>query len=91
MDTIHFHFLADRCEELHIHFDVEVFYILDGSGEFTLEEQKIRMGKEDFLVINSNQKHGFQTKDEKYLGACIHFPYLTGSIFPVFTMNCCIS
>ena len=77
MDTIRFQFLADRCEELQVHSDLEVFYVLNGSGEFTLEDQKYRLGKEDFIVVNPNQRHGFQTRDEQYLGASIRFPYVT--------------
>lgn len=76
METIEIHFLADRWEDLHVHSDVEVFYVLEGAGEFILEDQKYQMKKRDFIVVNSNQKHGFHTMDDSYLGACIHFPYM---------------
>ncbi len=76
METIEIQFLAERWEDLHVHSDVEVFYILEGSGEFILEDQRYQMKKGDFIVVNSNQKHGFRTTDERYLGAGIRFPYL---------------
>lgn len=75
MDSIEFEFLARKTDDTHIHSDIELFFIMDGSGEFTLEDKKYSMGREDFVVVNPNQKHAFHTRDEQYLAACIHFPY----------------
>lgn len=75
MDTIQFEFLARKTDDTHLHSDIELFFIMDGSGEFSLEDKKYNMKKEDFIVINPNQKHSFSTRDEKYLAASIYFPY----------------
>ncbi len=75
MDTIQFEFMARKMTSTHIHSDVELFFVMDGSGEFSLEDQKYELKKEDFVVINPNQKHSYLSRGENFLAAIIYFPY----------------
>ena len=76
MDAVEFSFLVQKDGNVHIHADIELFFVLDGAGEFTLEDKKYSLKKEDFIVINSNQKHSFHSLDENFLGASIMISYV---------------
>lgn len=75
MDTTQFCFLVDRNDETHIHADIELFFVIDGSGYFTLEKKRYHMKKEDFIIVNPNQKHSFHTLDKDFLAASLKFSY----------------
>lgn len=48
-------------EELeHFHQDIELIYILEGTMEVQIGEQKTFMNPEDILVMNANKKHCFK-------------------------------
>lgn len=76
MDFVDFSFVVQKNGDRHIHADIELFFVLDGSGEFTLEDKKYSLKKEDFIVINANQKHSFCSQDEDFLGASIVISYM---------------
>lgn len=76
MDAVEFSFVVQKNGDTHIHADIELFFVLDGTGDFTLEDKKYSLKKEDFIVVNSNQKHSFHSLDENFLGASIMISYV---------------
>ncbi len=51
-------------EQEHFHQDVEVVYVLEGTMELKVGENKTDMKPEDILVINANQRHSFQASSD---------------------------
>ncbi len=43
---------------VHAHGFVEIFYITSGCGEFTIENQKYYVEKDNIIMVNHNTKHG---------------------------------
>ncbi len=58
----------------HFHQSPEILYVLEGEGLLRVGEKEYRMGKEDFIIINSYERHDFEAK-EKVLCACIHLNF----------------
>lgn len=55
--------------EMHFHQDIEVIYVLDGSLEVGFEGRKCFLDTDDFLLVNSNVRHEYQTDAEVLLGS----------------------
>ena len=71
---LEFEFLIRKTEDIHMHADIEFFYVMEGNVTFSLEDKQYSLGKEDFLVVNADKRHGYQG-DEEFLAACIHISY----------------
>lgn len=71
---LEFEFLIRKIDEVHMHADIEFFYVMEGSVAFSLEDKQYVLGKEDFLVVNADKKHGYQGTED-LLAACIHISY----------------
>lgn len=71
---LEFEFLIRKVEEMHMHADIEFFYVMEGSAIFSLEDKQYQLGKEDFLVVNADKRHGYQGKED-FLAACLHISY----------------
>jgi beta-xylosidase/AraC-like DNA-binding protein len=71
---LEFEFLIQKMVEMHMHADIEFFYVMEGNVEFTMEDKRYAMNKEDFLVVNADKRHGYQTSKD-FLGVSIHISY----------------
>lgn len=71
---IEFEFLIRKNEDVHMHSDVELFYVMEGTVDFVLEDKEYCLEKDDFLVVNVDKKHSFHAKDG-FIAACMHISY----------------
>lgn len=71
---IEFEFLIRRNQEIHMHADIELFYVMEGQMDFTLEDKQYKMEKEDFLIVNADKRHSYNAKED-ILVACLHISY----------------
>lgn len=71
---IDFEFLIHKSEEPHSHSDLEVFYVMQGTADFALEDKMYHLGKDDFLVVNVDKKHSFHAGND-FIAACMHVSY----------------
>lgn len=69
-----FEFLIRPSENMRICEDFMLFYVLQGSSEFTIENQKYRMDKDDFLVVNVDERFAFSSKGS-FLAASFTISY----------------
>lgn len=69
-----FSFVFQTTELSHSHTDIELFYVLDGTAIFTLEDKQYTLNKDDFLVVNVDKVHAYRAEGD-FLGACVHFSY----------------
>ncbi|SCP98457.1 Beta-xylosidase [Anaerobium acetethylicum] len=69
-----FDFYINSYEQLHFHQDIELFYVVEGSVELTIEQDTFSMEQDDFIIINANKKHGYTMKEEALI-CCIHISY----------------
>ena len=44
---------------MHLHQDIEILYVLDGSLAIEYEEEAYFLGTDQFMLINSNVRHGY--------------------------------
>lgn len=51
-----------------------LFYVLQGTSEFTIENRKYRMDTQDFLVVNADERYSFLAKGN-FLAASFIMPY----------------
>ncbi|MFD2215655.1 GH39 family glycosyl hydrolase [Metabacillus endolithicus] len=58
----------------HAHKDIELIYIIKGNLRVKVNSKTITLSKFDFLLLNSNELHSFQS-DEDNLYVVIHFNY----------------
>ncbi|MBD5463297.1 MAG: helix-turn-helix domain-containing protein [Lachnospiraceae bacterium] len=68
--------LIQNCtqEEDHFHQDIEVIYVLEGTMQLRMREHRAELNSEDIIVINANQRHGFQaTEDILYVSLFIEY------------------
>lgn len=71
---IEFEFLIKKNMDVHMHTDIELFYVMEGQIDFTLEEKQYRMEKEDFLIVNVDKRHSYIAKKDVLI-ACLHISY----------------
>lgn len=69
-------FSSKGTKELHFHQDIEILYVLDGTIEVKSKETADVLHTDDFILINSNVRHEYNTDSE----------VLIGSIFIDYTM-----
>ena len=58
----------------HVHSDVELFFVVDGEVDFTMEGKTYLLKKDDFLIVNVDTLHGYKARGE-LLTFCVHVPY----------------
>ena len=71
---IEFEFRIGKSEHVHTHLDIELFYVLEGRVEFTLEDKAYMMEAEDFLMVNSGRRHAYDGSRNALIG-CFHISY----------------
>lgn len=62
-------FSVKRACGMHFHQDIEILYVLDGCVEVGFEDRKYFLDTEEFLLVNSNVRHEYQTDTEVLLGS----------------------
>lgn len=58
---IDFFFLAARETRTHYHQNIEIIYVLEGSMKIVIDDEIYRLSKGDFILINANKNHTFDT------------------------------
>ncbi len=71
---IDFEFRIGKSENVHTHLDIELFYVLEGRVDFTIEEKVYTMVAEDFLIVNSGRRHAYEGSPDALAG-CFHIAY----------------
>lgn len=64
MSIIEFQFTNHRSEMNHVHSDIEIFYVMEGSVRYTVEDKQFLLKKDDFLVVNVDKYHSLVTEGE---------------------------
>ena len=54
----------ERLQEAHFHQDVELIYVFGGKMRLKIYEKVFELQREDVVVINSNELHGFEAKGD---------------------------
>ena len=63
-------FSTQKKLNMHFHQDIEIIYVLEGNLEIGFEDKRCVLQKEDFLLINSNVRHEYQTRKDVLIGSC---------------------
>ena len=71
---IDFEFRIGKSENVHTHLDIELFYVLEGRVDFSIEDKSYIMEAEDFLMINSGRRHSYEGSTDALAG-CFHISY----------------
>lgn len=71
---IEFEFLINNKQDIHMHANIELFYVMEGNVHFFLEDKEILLEREDFLIVNADKKHSFYA-DKNLLVACMYIDY----------------
>lgn len=58
-EIIRCQFSTKREQRMHLHQDIEILYVLDGSLEIEYEDEKYFLGTDQFMLINANVRHGY--------------------------------
>lgn len=69
-----FEFMDMALEETHFHQNYELFYMLEGEACLSMGSDTWQLGKDDFVLINSNKKHSYEAAGPVLI-ACIHINY----------------
>jgi len=65
--SIHVQIVQDINEAVHLHPDVELFYVLEGEVQVRIRDKSYFMGKEDILLVNSGILHSTASEDGSIL------------------------
>jgi AraC-like DNA-binding protein len=71
-----------RCREPHIHRDIEIDFIIDGSVTIRSKNQLLKLHKNDFFILNSCQVHELQADDHVLILALQIAPEFCKSYYP---------
>ena len=71
---IDFEFRMGKSENVHTHLDIELFYVLEGRVDFTIEDKIYTMVADDFLMVNSGRRHAYDGSPDALAG-CFHISY----------------
>ena len=63
-EIIRCQFSTKKEQGMHLHQDIEILYVLDGSLEIEYEEETYTLGTDQFMLINSNVRHGYHAVPE---------------------------
>ncbi|MEH7418030.1 AraC family ligand binding domain-containing protein, partial [Neobacillus drentensis] len=58
----------------HAHRDIELIYLIRGNLQVKVNHEILQMNSSDFLLVNSNEFHSFQSKKDN-LFVVFHFNY----------------
>lgn len=58
-EIIRCQFSTKKEQGMHLHQDIEILYVLDGWLEIEYEEETYTLGTDQFMLINSNVRHGY--------------------------------
>ena len=58
-EIIRCQFSTKKEQGMHLHQDIEILYVLDGSLAIEYEEEAYFLGTDQFMLINSNVRHGY--------------------------------
>jgi len=73
-EIMDFDFYIHSYEQFHIHQNIELFYVVEGSVELTIAEEVYTIQQDDFIIVNANKKHGYKATEEVLI-SCIHINY----------------
>ncbi len=68
-----FQFSVQKVEPVNSQTDIELFYVIEGSSEVTVEDRKYLLKKDDFMIINADRMHSV-ISSENILSASIFIP-----------------
>lgn len=61
-------------QDIHLHPDVEIIYVLEGKVEVCLRDKKYQMRKGDVIVVNSSTQHSLKGSEDSIV-CCIEYDY----------------
>ncbi len=59
-EIIRCQFSTKKEQGMHLHQDIEILYVLDGSMEIEYEDETYCLGTDQFMLINANVRHGYR-------------------------------
>lgn len=62
-------------EARHMHSDIELFYCLEGTIHFTIENQKFVLQQDDLLIVNADEMHSHDSEG-KFIAVCMQISYV---------------
>jgi mannose-6-phosphate isomerase-like protein (cupin superfamily) len=66
-------------QESHLHkTTTEIYLVASGSSIIIVEDQKIRLGQGDMIIIEPGERHTFHSSSDGYFHFVIHVPGLAG-------------
>lgn len=71
---IHMEFESQRTREMHAHKNYEVLYVMNGSCELVLEDERMQLEAREFIIINSGLRHAYTIGPKSLIGR-FHIPY----------------
>lgn len=71
---IDFKFEMQKSCDVHTHPDFELFYVMEGTVEFYLEDKKFKMIQDDYVIVNPEYRHYYRSSQE-VLSGCLHISY----------------
>ncbi|MGB8455498.1 MAG: helix-turn-helix domain-containing protein [Anaerocolumna sp.] len=91
-DIIALNLVVEKKQDTHFHDDIELFYLLEGTGKLTVENEVFFLNKDDFIIINSGKKHSYIASEDVLLGIfTISYPMLSDMIYRSFLVYWCNS
>lgn len=75
-DKVQFEIVSGCEEKEHFHQDIEILYLLEGSIELNINDEKWILSKGDIFLINANKVHTIKVKEEILL-CKIYIDYFT--------------
>ncbi len=77
-EMMRFDFTIEDQEHRHLHDDIELIYVLQGTLEVVVDEEQYKLEKDDFLMVNRNMMHRYKGSDEVLVGSFyVAYPLLT--------------
>jgi beta-xylosidase/AraC-like DNA-binding protein len=71
---IGYDFFEEKTQPIHVHSNIEIFYLLEGETVLWIDKKKFMLKQDDFIVINTNIEH-YHKAVSNVLYACFHINY----------------
>ena len=71
---IHLEFESQKTRNTHAHKNYEMVYVLGGTCSLVVDGERLRLGKKEFILLNSGQKHSYEVDSDSLIGR-FHIPY----------------
>lgn len=69
-----FNIVIEEVQNRHFHQDIELIYMMEGTMNLEIENESFKLNRDDIVIINSNKKHCFRSKENSIIG-CFHFSF----------------